>query len=62
MAVIAIKKVEILLKFLNDYNEGTKEIVKPLKDIDAIAYGEGQIDAITMVIAQIERVFADELS
>jgi len=62
MAVMTAKKVELLLKFLNDYNEGTKDIVKPFKDIDAIAYGEGQIDAITMVIAQIERVFADELS
>lgn len=62
MAVMTAKKVELLLKFLNDYNEGTKDIVKPFKDIDAIAYGEGQIDAITMVIAQVERVFAEELS
>jgi hypothetical protein len=62
MAVMTAKKVELLLKFLKDYNEGTKDIIKPFKDIDAIAYGEGQIDAITMVIAQVERVFADELS
>jgi len=63
MAVKTTTKVEGMLRALKDYRDGVKEVMDTQDCTKAeLAYGEGQFDAMNLIIEQMEKLFKVELS
>jgi len=63
MAVKTTTKVEGMLRALKDYRDGVKEVMDTQDCTKTeLAYGEGQFDAMNLIIEQMEKLFKVELS
>jgi len=54
-------KAEVLLKHYKEYLAETEKIMKDFQDPTALAYGEGTVSAMRLVISSMESMFRAEL-